>query len=107
MVVRLLLILILIVISLFCWLSLLNPVDIEFHFFGRIVDTDLSTLMISSFVLGLLLVFFGTLARDASRAFAEFKKSRQKKREQALKEEMEKGVDAFLRGDLTKAKTHY
>ena len=100
-------ILILIVISLFCWLSLLNPVDIEFHFFGTMVDTDLSTLMISSFVLGLLLVFFGTLARDARRAFVEYKKSREKRREQALKEEMEKGVEAFLRGDLAKAKTHY
>ncbi|RPJ07791.1 MAG: DUF1049 domain-containing protein, partial [Deltaproteobacteria bacterium] len=76
--VRLLLILILIVISLFCWLSLLNPVDIEFHFFGRVIDTDLSTLMISSFVLGVLLVFLGTLTRDAKRAFAEFRKSRKR-----------------------------
>jgi lipopolysaccharide biosynthesis regulator YciM len=107
MLIRLLLIFILIVISLFCWLSLLNPVDIEFHFFGKTIPTDLSTLMISSFVLGVLIVFLGTLTRDARRAFVEFQKSRQKKREQVLKEELEKGVDAFLRGDLAKAKTHY
>lgn len=107
MLVKLLLILILIVISLFCWLSLLNPVDIEFHFFGRIIPTDLSTLMISSFVLGVLLVFFGTLTRDAKRAFVEFQKSRQKRREQSLKEGLEKGMDAFLHGDLGKARTHF
>ncbi len=107
MLVRLLLILILIVISLFCWLSLLNPVEIEFHFFGKTIPTELDTLMISSFVLGALLVFLGTLTRDAKRAYAEFKKSRERKREQVLKEELEKGMDAFFRGDLSKAKTHY
>ncbi len=105
--VLLLFIVTLIVIVLFCWLSFLNPVDIEFHFFGKVIDTDLSILMISSFVLGVLLVFLGTLTRDAKRAFAEFQKSRKRKREEALKEEMDKGVEAFLRGDLTKAKAHY
>jgi tetratricopeptide (TPR) repeat protein len=107
MLVTLLLILILIVITLFCWLSLLNPVDIDFHFFGKTFPTDLSTLMISSFVLGVLLVFLSTLTRDAQRAYREFQSSRQRKREQALKEELEKGMEAFLRGDLRKAKTHY
>ena len=105
--VRILLILTLIIITLFCVLSFLNPVDIEFHFFGKVVDTDLSILMISSFVLGVLLVFLGTLTRDARRAFAEFQKSRKRKREEALKEEMDRGVEAFLRGDLAKAKAHY
>ncbi len=102
MLVTLLLILILIVITLFCWLSLVNPVDIDFHFFGKTFPADLSTLMISSFVLGVLLVFLGTLARDAKRAFREFQKSRQEKKEQVLKEELEKGMEAFLRGDLAK-----
>ena len=107
MMIRLFLMLTLIIISLFCWLSLVNPVDIEFHFFGKVIDTDLSILMISSFVLGVLLVFLGTLTRDARRAIVEFQKSRKKKREEALKEELEKGMEAFLRGDLAKAKTHY
>ena len=107
MLVTLLLILILIVITLFCWLSLLNPVDIDFHFFGKTFPTDLSTLMISSFVLGVLLVFLSTLTRDAQRAYREFQISRQRKREQAIKEEKERGIEAFLRGDLRKAKTHY
>ncbi len=61
MLIRLLIILILIIISLFCWLSLLNPVEIDFHFFGEIIHTGLDTLMISSFVLGVLLVFSGHL----------------------------------------------
>ena len=107
MLVRLLLIIILIVISIFCWLSLLNPVDVEFRFFGETLPTDLSTLMISTFVLGAMLVFLSTLARDAKRAIEAYQKSRQKKKEQALKEEMSRGVEAFLRGDLTRAKTHF
>jgi lipopolysaccharide biosynthesis regulator YciM len=107
MLVTLLLILILIVITLFCWLSLVNPVDIDFHFFGKTFPADLSTLMISSFVLGVFLVFLGMLARDAKRAFIEFQKSRKERKEQALREELEKGMEAFLRGDLGKARAHY
>jgi len=107
MLIRLLLIIILIVISLFCWLSLLNPLDVEFHFFGRNIPTDLSTLMISSFVLGAMLVFISTLARDAKRAIEGYQKSRQVKKGQLLKEELNKGMDDFLRGNLAKAKTHF
>lgn len=107
MLVRLLLIIILIVISVFCWLSLTNPVDVEFHFFGNTVPTDLSTLMISSFVLGAMLVFISTLTRDAKRAIEGYQKSRQIKKGQSLKEELNKGMDDFLRGNLTKAKTHF
>jgi lipopolysaccharide biosynthesis regulator YciM len=107
MLIRLLIVLILIIITLFCWLSLINPVDIDFHFFGETVHTGLDTLMISSFLLGALLVFFGTLTRDARRAFLEFQKSRQRRREHSLKEELEKGREAALRGDLARAKSHY
>jgi lipopolysaccharide biosynthesis regulator YciM len=102
-----LLIIILIVISLFCWLSLLNPVDVEFRFFGEVIPTDLSTLMISSFVLGAMLVFISTLTRDAKRAIEGYQKSRQMKKGQFLKEELNKGMDDFLRGNLPKAKTHF
>jgi lipopolysaccharide biosynthesis regulator YciM len=107
MLVRLLLIIILIVISLFCWFSLLNPLDVEFHFFGKVIPTDLSTLMISSFVLGAMLVFISTLTRDAKRAIEGYQKSRQKKKGESLKEELNKGMDHFLRGNLGKAKTHF
>jgi lipopolysaccharide biosynthesis regulator YciM len=107
MLLRLLLIIILIVISLFCWLSFINPLDVEFHLFGRTIPTDLSTLMISSFVLGAMLVFISTLARDAKRAIEGYQKSRQIKRAQSLKEELNKGMDDFLRGNLPKAKTHF
>jgi lipopolysaccharide biosynthesis regulator YciM len=107
MLIRLLIVLILIIITLFCWLSLINPVDIDFHFFGETVHTGLDTLMISSFLLGALLVFFGTLTRDARRAFLDFQKSRQRRREHSLKEEFDKGTEAALRGDLAKAKSHY
>jgi lipopolysaccharide biosynthesis regulator YciM len=107
MLVKLLLIIILIVISLFCWLSLVNPIDVDFHFFGEIIPTDLSTLMISSFVLGAMLVFISTLARDAKRAIEGYQKSRQKKKEQSIKEGLDRGMDHFLRGDMAKAKTHF
>jgi len=76
MLARLLIIIILIVISLFCWLSFLNPVDVEFHFFRKMIPTDLSTLMISSFILGVMLAFFITLTRDAKRAIEGYQKSR-------------------------------
>ena len=107
MLVKLLLIIILIVISVFCWLSLVNPVDIEFHFFGNVIPTDLSTLMISSFVLGAMLVFFSTLTRDAKRALQGYQKSRQVRREQSVKEEFGKGMDEFVAGNLPKARTHF
>jgi len=55
--------------------------DVEFHFFGKTFETDLPILMISSFVLGAMLVFLGTLARDAKRAIEGYQKSREKRRE--------------------------
>ena len=107
MLIRLLLIIILIVISLFCWISLENPLDIEFHFFGEILSTSVSALMITSFVLGALLVFISTLARDAKRAIEGYRKSRQKKKGESLKEDLNRGMDDFLRGNLAKAKAHF
>ena len=107
MLVRLLLIMILIVISLFCWISLENPLDIEFHLFGETLSTSVSALMITSFVLGALLVFISTLARDAKRAIEGYQKSRQIRKGQSLKEELNKGMDDFLRGNLAKAKNHF
>ncbi len=107
MLVRLLLITILIVISLFCWISLENPLDIEFHLFGETLSTSVSALMITSFVFGALLVFISTLARDAKRAIEGYQKSRQIRKGHSLKEELNKGMDDFLRGDLPKAKTHF
>jgi lipopolysaccharide biosynthesis regulator YciM len=91
----------------FIWISYLNPMDVEFRFFGKTFESELSILMISSFVLGAILVFIGTLARDAKRAIEDYRKSHQKRAEESLKEELNKGMDVFLRGDLTKAKTHF
>lgn len=107
MLVKLLLSFLFIVIGFFLWLAFLNPMDVEFHFFGKTFETDLSILMISSFVLGAMLVFIGTLARDAKRAFEDYLRSHQKRKEESLKEELSKGMDVFLRGDLAKAKTHF
>jgi len=91
----------------FLWLLFQNPLSIEFHFFGKAFETELSVLMISSFVLGAMLVFIGTLARDAKRAIEDYLNSRQKRRGESLKEELNKGMDVFLRGDLAKAKAHF
>jgi len=107
MLVKLLLSFLFIVIGFFLWLSYENPMDVEFHFFGKTFETDLSILMISSFVLGAMLVFIGTLARDAKRAFEGYQKSREKRREESLKEELNKGMDVFLQGNLPKAKSHF
>jgi tetratricopeptide (TPR) repeat protein len=107
MLVKLLVIFLFIVIGFFLWLSYLNPLDVEFHFFRKTFETDLSTLMISSFVLGAILVFVSTLTRDAKRAIEGYHKSRQLKKGQFLKEELNKGMDDFLRGNLPKAKTHF
>jgi lipopolysaccharide biosynthesis regulator YciM len=107
MLVRLLLITLLIVISLFCWISLENPVDIEFFFFGESTHISVSALMISSFVLGAILVFVSTLMRDVKRAFQEFRRSRQTKKGEMIKEELNKGMDDFIRGDFAKAKVHF
>ncbi len=104
---RILLILLLITVSIFCWISLINPVDIDFHFFGKVFPTNLSTLMISSFVLGALLVFISTLARDAKRAIEGYQLTRQKRKSESLREEFNKGMDAFLLGNFSKAKTHF
>jgi lipopolysaccharide biosynthesis regulator YciM len=105
--VKLLLSFLFIVIGFFLWLSYQNPLDVEFHFFRKTFETELSILMISSFVLGAMLVFIGTLARDAKRAIEDYLKYRQKRKGESLKDELDKGMDVFLRGDLAKAKTHF
>ena len=107
MLVKLLVSFLFIVVGFFLWLSYLNPLDVEFNFFGKTLETDLSILMISSFVLGAMLVFISTLTRDAKRAIEGYQKSRQIKKGQSLKEELNKGMDDFLRGNLPKAKTHF
>lgn len=107
MLVRLLLMTILVVVSLFCWLSLENPVDIEFRFFGDTLQTSVTALMLSSFVLGAILVFVSTLARDVKRAIETYRQSRQKKKVQSIQEEFNRGMDCYIRGDLEKAKSHF
>jgi lipopolysaccharide biosynthesis regulator YciM/uncharacterized integral membrane protein len=107
MLVKLLLSFLFIVMVFFLWLSFQNPLRVEFHFFSETFETELSVLMISSFVLGAMLVFIGTLARDAKRAIEDYLKSRQRRKGESLKEELNKGMDVFLRGDLAKAKTHF
>ncbi len=107
MLVKLLILIILGLVSVFCWLSLTNPMDVEFRFFGKVISTDLSTLMITSFVLGVLLVFISTLARDAKRALENYRQSRKRKKEQSIKEELNKGMEDLLRGNLAKAKAHF
>ena len=107
MLVKLLLSFLFVVMVFFLWLSYQNPLRVEFHLFRDVFETELSVLMISSFVLGAMLVFIGTLARDAKRSIEDYLKSRQRRKGESLKEELNKGMDVFLRGDLAKAKTHF
>jgi len=78
--VRLVLSFLFIVMGFFIWLSIENPLGVEFHFFRETFETELSILMISSFVLGAMLVFIGTLARDTKRAVEDYLRSRQKRK---------------------------
>jgi tetratricopeptide (TPR) repeat protein len=103
----LLIILFFAVIGFFISLGFYNPLAVEFDFFGETISTNISNLLLASFFLGAMLVFIGTLTRDARRAIRGYQKSRQKKKEEFLKEELDKGTDVFLRGDLAKAKTHF
>jgi len=80
MFVRLLIVVMIIIVSAFCILSFTNRVEVEFNFFGETYVTQLPTLMISSFALGVLLVFLGTLARDARRALDEYRRSARSKK---------------------------
>ena len=98
MLVKLLLSFLFVVMVFFLWLSYQNPLDVEFHFFGKTFETELSILMISSFVLGAMLVFIGTLTRDAKRAIEDYLKSRQRRKGESLKEELNKGMDVFFGG---------
>jgi lipopolysaccharide biosynthesis regulator YciM len=95
------------VIVFFVSIGISNPLAVEFHFFGKTISTSISNLLLSSFFLGAMLVFIGTLTRDARRAIQDYLKSRQRKHEESLKEELSKGMDVFLRGDLAKAKVHF
>ncbi len=105
--VKLLLVFLFILMGVFLWLLFQNPLGVEFHFFGKTFETEFSILMISSFVFGAMLVFIGTLARDAKRAIEDYLNSRQRRKGESLKEELNKGMDVFLRGDLAKAKSHF
>jgi lipopolysaccharide biosynthesis regulator YciM/uncharacterized integral membrane protein len=107
MLVKLLLSFFFVVIGFFLWLSVQNPSDVEFHFFGKTYETQISFLMISSFLSGAILVFIGTLTRDARHAIKDYLYSRQRRQEESVKEELNKGMDVFLRGDLKKARTHF
>jgi lipopolysaccharide biosynthesis regulator YciM len=84
-----------------------NPLKVELEIFGGTFETELSLLMISTFLLGAMLVFISFLTRDAKRAIKDYLNSRQKRKEESLKEELNKGMEVFLRGDLTRAKTHF
>ncbi len=106
---RLLTIIVLAAIALFCAVSLGNPLDIEeFNLlFWKTGPTDLPTLMFLSFLLGAMLAFIVFVARDVKRAIEGIQESRQKKKGLSLKEEFNRGMEAFLRGNLSKAKTHF
>lgn len=112
MVARLLIVVIGIVICLFLWLAFTNPYDVkEFHFFGETFPVDLSDLMLASFVLGAMLVFVGTLARDIKHAIRDFvegvHRSKERRRSEPLKEALAQGMEAFFRGDWSKAKESF
>ena len=107
MLIKLLFSFLFIVMILFLVFAFKNPLKVELEIFGGTFETELSLLMISTFLLGAMLVFISFLTRDAKRAIKDYLNSRQKRKEESLKEELNKGMEVFLRGDLTRAKTHF
>lgn len=107
MLIKLFLTFLFIVVGFFLWLSYENPKSVEFYLFGREFETDLPVLMVSSFVVGALLVFIGTLIRDIKHAIQNYKKLREMRKAESVKEEMNKGMDYLIRGNLKKAKNHF
>jgi lipopolysaccharide biosynthesis regulator YciM len=99
--------LLIVIVLFFCYLALANPMDVDFHFFGKVISTELSILMGLSFALGAILVIIGWLVRDVKRAFEGYQESRQKKKGELLKEELNKGIEDFIKGNLTKARAHF
>ena len=97
----------LIIIVSFFYLAVTNSMDVDFLFFGKVISTELSILMGCSFLLGAVLVIIGWLVRYVKRAFEGYQESRQKKKGELLKEELNKGIEDFIKGNLTKAKAHF
>ena len=107
MIVRLLLILTLLIISLFCWLSFTQSHGCGVLFFrqnhyNRSSHPD-DYLLCARGAVGVC----GDLGSRCQTGDSNIRRSRQEKKRQFLKEEFSRGMDNLIRGDLTKAKGHF
>jgi lipopolysaccharide biosynthesis regulator YciM len=85
----------------FFYLYSLNPMEVTFQYFtDRYVDTSLSILLVTSFLIGSILIFFAYSLRDLKRALRTRKEKRE--REQ-LRDILYSATDALFKNDLAKA----
>ncbi|OGP94473.1 MAG: hypothetical protein A2Z19_00120 [Deltaproteobacteria bacterium RBG_16_54_18] len=85
----------------FFYLYSLNPMEVTFQYFtDSYVDTSLSVLLVGSFLIGSVLIFFVYSLRDLKRALRTRKEKRE--REQ-LRDILYSATDALFKNDLAKA----
>ncbi|OGP54460.1 MAG: hypothetical protein A2Y65_09775 [Deltaproteobacteria bacterium RBG_13_52_11] len=92
---------IIIFMGLFIYLYILNPVGVTFQYFtGSYLETSLSILLITSFLIGALIIFFVYSIRDIRRVF---RGRREKKEKEQLWDIFYSATDALFKNDLPKA----
>jgi lipopolysaccharide biosynthesis regulator YciM len=85
----------------FIYLYSLNPMEVTFQYFmDSYVDTSLSILLVASFLIGAVLIFFLYSLRDLRRVLRTRKEKRE--REQ-LRDILYSATEALLKNDLVKA----
>jgi len=101
---RLLFLFIIFFAGVFVYISYLNPLSIKFQYLkGSYLNTSLSILLISSFFLGVLIIFFIYLFLDIKKAIKERK---DKKEKEQLWERFYQATEALFKGDLINAEKH-
>jgi lipopolysaccharide biosynthesis regulator YciM len=85
----------------FFYLYSLNPTEVTFQYLAdRYVDTSLSVLLVGSFLVGAVLIFFAYSLRDLKRAL---RGRREKREREQLRDILYSATDALFKNDLAKA----
>lgn len=103
---KILLVVIIIILSAFFYLHVLNPATVTFVVTAEHTYTvPVTLLLFAAFFAGALLAVFNSLLVDAKRAILEFKSRRAKKLQAEAEANYRKGVDALYQGHTVEART--
>jgi lipopolysaccharide biosynthesis regulator YciM len=92
---------IIIFMGIFIYLYILNPVGVTFQYFtGKYVETSLSILLITTFLIGAIIIFFVYSIRDIRRVL---RGRREKKEKEQLRDIFYSATDALFKNDLPRA----